>query len=216
MNYKAVIFDLDGTLLDTLEDLADSCNSVLQIKGFPTHSIEAYRNFVGSGAAMLVSRALPDDRQDDDLKADCLKAFIKEYEYRWKEKTMPYKEVPEMLDALVDKNIKMTVLSNKPHDFTKLCVKEFFPKWKFAIVQGHSNIIPLKPDPKGACEIARSMNILPCEFLYLGDSGIDMITAVRAGMFPVGALWGFRSEEELRKNGALKVINRPTDVLNFI
>lgn len=216
MKYKAVIFDLDGTLLDTLEDLADAMNRVLRGKGFPTHSTEAYRYFVGNGAAKLVSRTLPPDNRNDELEATCLEAFRDEYTRGWNVKTRPYEGVQELLDALTTRRIEMAVLSNKPQRFTELCVQEYLPGWKFALVFGQSDRFPLKPDPASALEIARRMDVPPREFLYLGDTATDMKTAVAAGMFPVGALWGFRSEEELREAGAVGVIGRPAQLLDLM
>ncbi len=215
-NFKAVIFDLDGTLLDTLEDLADSMNRVLQDKGFPAHPTEAFRYFVGEGAAMLVSRALPPARRNDELTADCLEAFRHEYDCNWNVKTRPYNGVSELLDDLTEKQIEMAVLTNKPQHFAELCVQEFFSTKQFAMILGQRDGVPMKPDPAGALEIAECLNIPPQEFLYLGDTGIDMRTAVQANMFPVGAMWGFRSERELRESGAVEIIGRPTDLLKFV
>jgi phosphoglycolate phosphatase len=215
MEYKGVIFDLDGTLLDTLADLADSMNQVLQDKGFPTHPIAAFRHFVGDGAAMLVSRALPPEKRTE-LAADCLEAFLEEYNRNWNIKTKPYSGVPELLDALTGKHIEMAVFTNKPQHFAELCIKEFLSDWKFTAILGQRDGFPLKPDPAGPLEIARRLDIPKHEFLYLGDSNIDMRTAVNASMFPVGALWGFRSEKELRESGAAEVIRRPTELLTFL
>ncbi len=216
MEYKAVIFDLDGTLLDTLEDLADSLNRVLQDRGFPTHPTEAFRHFVGNGLAMLVSRALPPERRNDALKADCLAAFLEEYNRNWNKKTRPYSGVPELLDALTEKKIRVAVLTNKAQHFAELCIREFLSGWRFAAIIGQREGFPLKPDPAGPREITRRLDMPPTEFLYLGDSDVDMKTAVNAHMFPVGALWGFRSEKELRESGAVEVIARPTDLLKFV
>ncbi len=216
MNYKAVIFDLDGTLLDTLEDLADSLNRVLHDRGLPTHPTEAFRYFVGSGAAMLVLRALPLEKRNDELAADCLEAFRREYNCNWNKKTKPYNGVSELLDALTAKHIKMAVLTNKPQHFAELCVQEFLSGWEFSMILGQKDGVPMKPDPTGPREIARCLDIPSQEFLYLGDSDVDMRTAVGANMFPVGAMWGFRSEKELRESGAVKVIGRPTELLEFV
>jgi phosphoglycolate phosphatase len=215
MGYKAVIFDLDGTLLDTLEDLADSVNRVLQDKGFPTHPMEAFRYFVGDGAAMVVSRALPPEKRTE-LAADCLEAFLEEYSRNWNIKTKPYGGVSELLDALAAKSIEMAVFTNKPQHFAELCIQEFLSGWKFTAILGQRDGFPLKPDPAGPLEIARRVDIPSQEFLYLGDSDIDMKTAVSANMFPVGALWGFRSEKELRESGAVEVISKPTELLKFV
>jgi len=216
MRYEAVVFDLDGTLLDTLDDLADSLNRVLRDRGLRTHPQEAYRYFVGNGVTALVSRALPPEKRKDELITDCLEAFRKEYGRNWNVKTRPYEGVPELLDALAARHVQMAVLTNKPQHFAELCVQEFFSNWKFAAILGQRDGIPLKPDPAGPQAIARSLNIPPQEFLYLGDSEVVMRTAVYAGMFPVGALWGFRPEKELREHGAVVVINRPMELLKFV
>jgi phosphoglycolate phosphatase len=216
VKYKAVIFDLDGTLLDTLEDLADSLNSVLHKRGLPTHPIEAIRYFIGSGAAMLVSRALPPEEQNEKLAADCLDEFRRVYKNNWNKKTRPYKGVSELLDDLTAKQIKMAVLTNKPQNFAELCIQEYFSGWNFQLIYGQREGVPMKPDPAGPQEIALSFDIIPQEFLFLGDSDIDMITAVNSGMMPVGASWGFRSEKELRESGAVEIIDRPMELLKLL
>lgn len=216
MHFKAIVFDLDGTLLDTLEDLGNAANRVLTRKGFPTHDVDTYRYLVGDGAVMLINRALPEDKRNEDTIRVCVQAFREEYGQNWNVKTKPYDGVAEMLDALMAYGMKMAVLSNKPDDFTKRCVSEFLPNWAFEMVLGQSDSIPLKPDPAGAKKIAQCLNIPPSDFIYLGDTAIDMKTAVAAGMFPVGALWGFRTGKELRENGAQALINRPQELLSLL
>ena len=216
MIVKAILFDLDGTLLDTLDDIADSANSTLVRYGLPTHSVDAYRYFIGDGVNMLISRALPNEKRESDIIAKCVKGFREFYSRNWKAKTRPYDGVLELLDALAAKQIKMAILSNKPDDFTKLCVSELLPNHHFEMILGQRDAIPIKPAPVGALQIADRLGITPSRFLYIGDSAIDMQTAVRAGMFPVGALWGFRPLEELREHGALAVIQRPMDLLGLL
>ncbi|MFC1764511.1 HAD family hydrolase [Planctomycetota bacterium] len=216
MTYEAVVFDLDGTLLDTLADLADSLNQVLREKGHPTHPTEAFCHFVGNGAAKLVSRALPAEKRNDTMAADCLEAFRQVYSQHWNKKTQPYDGVPKLLDALTTNGMAMAVFTNKPQHFAELCVKEFLSRWEFAAIRGQQEGFPLKPDPAGAREIARSLGISTEVCLYLGDSDVDMQTAVNARMHPVGAKWGFRSEEELRMHGAIDVIDHPTDLLQIL
>ena len=216
MRVKAVLFDLDGTLLDTLEDIANSANSALVRYGLPTRSADAYRYFIGDGVTMLISRALPDENRDSDIIAKCVKGFREDYSRNWNVNTRPYEGVPELLDALAAKHIKMAVLSNKPDDFTKQCVSELLPNHDFEMILGQRDAIPIKPDPVGALQIADRLGITPSRFLYLGDSAIDMKTAVRAGMFPVGALWGFRPLEELQEHGAQAVIEHPMDLLGLL
>ncbi len=216
MSLHAVIFDLDGTLLDTLQDLADSMNQVLRAEGFPAHPPEAYRYFVGSGAAALVRRALPGTGQDEAALRRYLNAFLLEYEKRWNVKTAPYDGIGEMLDSLKAQGIPIAVLSNKPHAFTCRCVEELLPSWRFDAVLGQREGVPRKPDPAGVVEAARMLNVPPSEILYLGDSDIDMKTAVASGAFPVGALWGFRPAAELEQSGARRLIVHPSELLPLI
>ncbi|MBW1952799.1 MAG: HAD family hydrolase [Deltaproteobacteria bacterium] len=216
MAYKAVMFDLDGTLLDTLQDLADSMNSVLDHFGFPIHQVEAYKYFVGGGMENLARRALPEDQRDEATVAKCFAALMADYNQRWTKHTHPYPGVPELLDALTTAGLRMAILSNKPDDFSKKCVARVLPGWHFEKVVGVRPGGPIKPDPAAALEIASDLGLPPAEFLYLGDTGTDMQTAAAAGMFPVGALWGFRTAEELTRSGARVLIARPTDLLELL
>lgn len=216
MPYQAVLFDLDGTLLDTLADLGNAMNRVLAAQGLPGHPLEAYRYFVGEGARLLVTRSLPENRRDAATIAACLAAFQADYDQNWQVETKPYPGIPEMLDALTARGLKLAVLSNKPHDFTRRCVHELLPRWTFNPVFGLRETVPRKPDPAGALEIAACLNIPPANFLYLGDTAIDMQTARAAGMFPVGALWGFRSAEELAESGAEVLLEEPVGLLGVL
>ncbi len=216
MKYKGIIFDLDGTLLDTIEDLADSMNSVLAKHGFPEHPVSSYKIFVGNGMEVLVRRALPENVKDEELVMKCLSAMREEYGKRWDNKTRPYDGINELLDRLAEEGIKTAVLSNKPHDFTEVIVNKYFPDHKFEAVLGQRSSVPPKPDPAGALEISRLMGIPPENILYLGDSNTDMKTANAAGMYAVGALWGFRTAEELKENGAKALVSKPSEVLDII
>lgn len=216
MSYKAVLFDLDGTLLDTLEDIGKAVNRVLGGNGFPTHELNVYRYFVGDGTAMLIKRALPEGKRNDHIVRICSKAFLEDYGRNWNVKTKPYDGVPEMLDALTARGLKMAVLSNKVHEFTRRCVTDILSRWNFDVILGQRNGVPPKPDPAGALEVTRRLNIPPTDFLYLGDSAVDMKTAVASAMFPVGVLWGFRSMEELKENGSLALIDKPTGILDLL
>ena len=216
MKFKTIVFDLDGTLLDTLDDLADSMNSVLAGNGYPTHEVEAYKYFVGNGLRNLVYRTFPENRRDDRNVDRGLANLRDEYSRRWDNKTKPYKRIPEILIALKERNLKMAVLSNKADDFTNLMVKKLLPGGKFDMVFGERPGVPKKPAPQGALEIARALEVKPSECLYLGDTGIDMKTAVSAGMYPMGVLWGFRKAEELVENGARILIAEPSVVLDLL
>jgi len=216
MQFKAILFDLDGTLLDTLDDLGNSVNRVLAEKGFPTHDLDRYRYFVGDGAMMLVTRALPEQKRNNDTIQVCVDEFKKDYSQNWNVKTKLYDGIAEMLDELTAQKLKLAVLSNKPHRFTKQNVNELLPNWRFEIVLGQRDTVPCKPSPEGALEIAEHLKTKPENVLFLGDSAIDMQTAVAAGMFPVGALWGFRSMKELQDAGAKALIERPSEILSLL
>ncbi len=216
MRFRAVIFDLDGTLLDSLAGIADTMNILLEREGYPSHPLAAYRYFVGSGIDEMVSRALPEvlDRPKD------INQWVREYReiYHdiWPQKSRPYAGIPELLDQLKVRNIKTAVLSNKSDAFTRAMTAKLLPGHDFAVILGGRPGVPHKPDPGSALEIARRMGIAPREFVFLGDSGIDMETAKNAGMYPVGALWGFRTAEELLDQGAEELIKLPMELLNII
>lgn len=212
---KGVIFDLDGTLLDTLQDIADSGNAVLKKLKFPTHSIEDYKIFVGDGMANLACRALPEGHWDLDTITKCVKLVKAEYSKRWYKTTKPYEGIAELLDELKERKIKIAVLSNKPHEFTNASVLRFLKKWKFTVIAGAKDKEPRKPDPTVALKIAAKMKLSPKEVIFAGDSNADMLTAKAAGMYAVGVLWGFRGKKELIANGAKAVIKKPQELLKF-
>jgi phosphoglycolate phosphatase len=214
MRFDAVIFDLDGTLADTLEDIADAVNHALALHGAPTHSRETYRHLVGEGVERLVERALPPERQD--LKDAVYAAVRDHYIAHMLDKTVPYEGVPEMLETLAERGMPMAVLSNKPSPATEQIVEHLFPSTQFAAVVGHTPELAHKPDPASALEIARRLGAEPARCLYLGDTSTDMETAVAAGMVPVGALWGFRDREELETHGARVLIEQPLDLIPLL
>jgi phosphoglycolate phosphatase len=216
MKFKAVLFDLDGTLLDTLDDLADSMNASLKRFGFPPNPVDAYRYLVGDGLLNLVSRSLPPDHRDEATISKVASAERMEYGRNWANKTRPYEGIPELLDALKDRGIAMCILSNKPDDFTRIIVQKFLSKWKFAVVRGQNEDTPIKPNPLAANQIALELGLRNAEVLYVGDSNTDMKTANAAGMFAVGVLWGFRPKDELIAAGAKALIERPRDLLNLV
>ncbi|MBA4393273.1 MAG: HAD family hydrolase [Desulfobacca sp.] len=216
MKHKAILFDLDGTLLDTIEDIADSMNQVLSRFGFTRHDTEAYKTFVGDGVESMVRQVLPMESLDDVLVARCVAAMREEYGRRWDKKTRPYPGIPELLDALLQRGFPMAILSNKPHDFSQLVVAKQLSRWPFQVVLGARPSVPKKPDPAAALEIAGIMHLPPNRFLYLGDTSTDMKTAVAAGMFPLGALWGFRTAQELTTHGARALLEKPQDVLHYL
>ncbi|HBF38991.1 MAG TPA: HAD family hydrolase [Firmicutes bacterium] len=215
MDYQAVLFDLDGTLLNTLDDLADCMNRVLGRLGYAAHPVEDYRYFVGDGMEMLAARALPSGLSQEKV-IQCSDAMKKEYDLHWADKTRPYPGISQLLDGLMQRQIKLAVLSNKPDPFTKDIISTFLSKWHFHPVIGARPGVPKKPDPAVALEIAKDLKILPEQFLYLGDTNTDMKTAVAAGMFPVGVLWGFRTAEELMASGANLLLHNPPELMKFL
>lgn len=212
MRFKAVIFDLDGTLLDTLDDLADAGNRVLAAAGLPTHPVDRYRYFVGDGVRVLVERILPESLRDGEHIERLMAAFRDDYGRNWHVRTRMYDGVDGMLTALQRRQIPLNILSNKPHDFTRLCVRKFMGQWHFSTVLGHRPGTPRKPDPAPALEIAAGIGVPPAEILYLGDTATDMKTARAAGMYAAGALWGFRTAAELEENGAVRLVRHPMEL----
>jgi phosphoglycolate phosphatase len=216
MRFKAAVFDLDGTLLDTLEDIADSMNCVLSRHGHPVHDTEPYKYFVGNGFRNLVIRALPENARSDIYVDNCYLEVREEYAKRWNNKTKAYPGISDMLDGLTSKGLKLSVLSNKSDDFAKQMIQQLLPRWRFYPVYGERPGVPKKPDPQAAIETAGILGVKPDECLYLGDTGIDMLTASSAGMFAVGCLWGFRKADELTANGADVLVREPFEVLQLI
>ncbi|AMV39128.1 HAD family hydrolase [Planctomyces sp. SH-PL62] len=217
MKLRAILFDLDGTLLDTLEDIGRSANLALQEGGFPPHPIDSYRRFIGDGVATLFRRALPPaDASKPEVVARSVAGFARFYDHGWDVATQLYPGIAELLDALATRSIPRAILSNKPDVFTQKCVNRYLAPWRFAVALGQRDGVPRKPDPAGALEVADRLALRPEEILYLGDSSVDMLTANRAGMFAIGVAWGFREIEELKAHGAEEVVAAPVEVLSFL
>jgi len=213
MMIKALIFDLDGTLLDTLDDLSDSMNLALQQMNFPTHDRLRHKSFIGNGIEIFASRALPEKARDEKTILRCVEFFNVEYHRRYNKKTLPYGGLNEVLKNLMALDLPLAVLSNKTDSFTKLMVKEFFPEINFSFICGSLPHVPKKPHPQAALELASQLNLAPANILFIGDSTVDIQTAKNAGMIPLGVTWGFRSFEELKKEGAQFIINAPSELI---
>ncbi len=213
MKYRAILFDLDGTLLNTLEDLLNSVNRGLTLLGLPRHGSDTFKYFVGEGREEMAARALPPDRRDPATLKKLVDFINEDYAAHWSDHTCLYPGISNLLDELTRRGLKMNVLSNKPDNFTKEMVDRLLSCWNFENVFGALPGVPKKPDPTQALRIARKLDITPSAFIYMGDSDTDMQTAVNAGMYPVGALWGFRTAAEIRAGGAQALIEYPMDLL---
>jgi phosphoglycolate phosphatase len=215
MKVKGVIFDLDGTLLDTLEDLADAANATLAHFGFPVHPVDSYRYFVGEGLKTLTQRIIPGSAASDAELAEYMQKFGEIYSRNWNAHSAPYSGIPEMITALSSAGIQLAVLSNKPHEFTKICVEEFFTENSFSFVLGQREGVAKKPDPAGALKLAGKMGLSVKEILYVGDTATDMQTGNSAGMKTIGVEWGFRDRAELEANNAWRIVTTPAEVVKY-
>lgn len=216
MRFKAILFDLDGTLLDTLADLANSMNTVLANNGFPVFPVRRYRYFVGEGMENLVRKTLPAEHRDTEHVDRCLAGMRDEYDRHWGDTTRPYDGIPEMLANLKKAGMTLAVLSNKPHMYTLQMIAHYFGDDIFTAVAGLRPDVPRKPDPRAALQIAHDFGVPPHDIAYVGDTAIDMETAVRAGMYPIGVLWGFRDADELLAHGAKTLLHSPHDLMRVI
>ena len=213
---KNIVFDLDGTLLDTLGDIATSANFALVTLGFQAQEREKYRYFVGEGVFKLFENIFASNPQDKETIQKAVSLFESHYAKQVNQNTKLYEGISKMLTFLQKRGFKMAILSNKPDSFTKMCVMKYLREWKFEIVFGAREGIPRKPHPTGALEICELLHVMPNECYYLGDTMIDMQTANSAGMIALGALWGFREESELREHGAQYLLKTPSEVIKLL
>lgn len=198
--YTCVIFDLDGTLLETLADLAAAGNHALEALGLPTHEVEAYKTFIGNGIPNLIRRMLPAG-SGDDLQGEALRLFSAYYAAHHSDRTKPYDGIPALLETLHGRGIKTAVVSNKAHVFSVELIRRFFGE-TVGPVYGTGNDLPRKPDPAAVLRVMAELGVRPEETLYVGDSDVDMHTARNAGLKSCGVLWGFRSKDVLTESGA--------------
>jgi len=219
---KLVIFDLDGTLLNTIDDIAECTNFVLQKHGFPVYDVEAYKNFVGNGVVVLLQRVLPKDISETVFNT-VLQDFMHYYEIHKEDKTAPYEGMVETLEELQKKGILLAVATNKPHELLPDLMQRFFPTIKWTAVFGGKKDIPVKPHPQIVFDILKKIHcentvhhICSDEILYVGDTAVDMETAKNAGITKVGALWGFRTKGELENAGADYIIGNPLEILGIL
>jgi len=212
---KAILFDLDGTLVNSLEDLANSANFALTKFGFPTHETEKYKYFVGDGMPKLIERVLPEGNRDEATHKAVLDCFMAHYREHYVDKTAVYDGVGELLKNLGEMGLNCAVISNKAQEMAVTVVEKLLPK-KFCFVLGKQAGFPAKPHPALTLKLIDDLGVTPQECLLIGDSGMDMAAAVNAGCIGVGVLWGFRTEAELRENGARYIAKAPNEIINIV
>lgn len=214
MRFQGVMFDLDGTLADTLADIAAAGNHAMSHVGRPTHPVAEYRFLAGQGLQRLIRDALgPEHAERFDAAHAAFKAYYAQHRY---DQTRPFDGIAELLDELTRRGLKLSVMSNKPDEATVDMVRQVFGAWRFDEVRGHREGYPVKPDPKAPLEIAGELGIAPERWVYVGDTDVDMQTGVASGFFTVGVTWGFRSVDELNAAGAQAIIEHPLQLLDLL
>ncbi len=213
---KLAIFDLDGTLLNTIEDLGRAANHALEVNGYPTHSIASYPFFVGNGVRRLIERVLPEDCRTAEIVDHMLVDFKDYYNEHNTDFSVPYDGIPELLGALNQRGVGIAVASNKYQQATERLVRHFFPDITFVAIEGQKENIPVKPDPSIVFGILAKAKIPKAETIYIGDSGVDMETARRACVDSVGVTWGFRPEKELVESHADNIVRKPSEILQLV
>lgn len=217
MQYKAIIFDLDGTLLDTLETISYYANQALEKFSIAPYEKDAYRYMIGNGAKTLIRRMLAGRNcETEEMFEKVYPTYISAYNSDTLFKTEIYPGICDLLKNLREKGLQMAVLSNKPHEATVPIIKNFFGEETFAVMRGAMEGVPIKPDPTAALDIAVGMGVKPEECLYVGDTAVDMETGKRAGFYTIGVLWGFRDEKELSESGADFIAEKPTEILTVL
>lgn len=215
MKIEGVIFDLDGTLVHTIDDIAGAANRMFERHGLPTHGIDYYLQWIGSGAVKFIEQALARAVSQEQLM-NYVAEFKEIYSTNLHDKSRVYQGIPELLDELAGRGIKLSVLSNKPHHLTQKVSEYYLSAWPFDPVLGQRDDVPRKPDPAGAFEIAEKMGIGPDRILLVGDSANDILTALAAGMIPAGVTWGYGRLLQEPVEGMGKLIERPSDLLPLI
>ena len=212
---KAVLFDLDGTLADSLIDLADGVNHAISQFGFPTHDVEAFKYFVGDGIPKMIERALPESNRNTDTVNKIKDIFLPYYAIHYADNTYAYSGMPELVNTLKARGFIVAVVTNKEQNMANEVVTSLYGD-VFDLIFGKRDGIPAKPDPTAALMAMEELNVTPEECIFIGDSSMDVATAVNSGAVPVGELWGFRKEDELLANGAKYIISRPQELLDII
>lgn len=213
--YKAVLFDLDGTLINTLEDLAAASNYALAAYGYPPRPVGDFKLLAGNGVAVMLERAMPPEERTPGRVEELKEKFLEYYSVHYADKTAPYDGVPELLRELKDRGYKRAVVTNKVEEMAKVILHKLYPDC-FDLIFGQRDGVPTKPDPTLAHMAMKELGVSPAECVFMGDSGVDIQTAVNSGALPVGVLWGFREEKELLENGAKRIISQADELLDIL
>lgn len=213
---KTILFDLDGTLLNTIDDLADAANWVCTQHGWPTFPVETYKHFVGNGIPKLVERFSPENARTPEQLAATLAEFSARYDAHKEDKTAPYPGIPELLAALKAEGVQTAVFSNKADAFCGKIIEHYFGSDSFSLVRGSRPGVPTKPDPAGVYSLMADLGADPQSTLFVGDSDVDILTGHNAGLPALGVLWGFRGEAELTAAGADALAAKPEDILAYL
>ncbi len=213
---RGILFDLDGTLLDTLASIANAFNRSLEKMHFPTHALDSFRYFIGDGVYNTAERCLPIGARTQANIEQLVALQRADYATSWRSNAAPYDGMIELLRQAQAKDFKLAVLSNKDHGFAENCIEHFFPQTQFTCVMGYSNLIPLKPNPTGALAIAELLELSVRQLAIVGDTRMDIETARACNMFSIGVLWGFRGRDELAEAGADRIIQRPAELLPIL
>jgi len=215
MKYKAVIFDLDGTLVNSIKDIADAMNVVLEKRNYPIYDYKTYKTFVGSGVRSLVVKALPAENPKNEEVESCLNDMMQVYSKCCTKKTAPYDGVLDLLEKLKALNLQVCVLSNKEDTLTKKVASALLPDYLYPVL-GLKEETLKKPNPTVALQICETINVKPEETIFVGDTDVDILVAKNAKILPVGVTWGFRDEKELIKAGATYILKHPLDLIKIV
>jgi len=216
MNFKAAIFDLDGTLLDSIGDLAQSMNDTLAFYGFPTFPLPYHKAAVGNGLRAYAEKCIPEEKNTPEFLDEFVKAVGTRYDKSCTVTTKPFDGILALLDCMKEKNISLNVLSNKLDGFAKEMIAHYFDDYGFSCVYGERPNVPKKPAPDAALAIAKEQNVLPEEVIFIGDSIYDVMTGNNAGMFSVGAAWGYQSEDMLKEKNPDFLAHTPQDIISLL
>ena len=215
MKLKAAIFDLDGTILNSLNDLHLTMNRVLKLSGYPEITLETVTHLIGYGAKEFMRLSLPEHARDKETLDKNLLTYLELYNNFGMDNTVIYDGMEKVFDKLIANNIKIGVLSNKPHIATIKTIEKFLPQYNFNVILGQKDIFPPKPDTTSSLYLAKELGENPSDIAFIGDAETDVKAANNGGFFPITVLWGYRSKQELEAAGGKNFVNKPEEILKY-